>query len=116
MAGGSLDLRVVTPERPIFEGPAEFVVVPAHDGEVGILPGHARLLATLGVGELRVRTSGGPVRLFVDGGFLQVADDRVTVLCDRAVPFAELDVAAAEAEARAAAVRRALERQPAGAH
>jgi F0F1-type ATP synthase epsilon subunit len=67
--------------------------------------------------------------MFVDGGFLQVAADRVTVLCDHAVPFAELDVAAADAEARAAApadrvrlqrrvaaMRRALERQPAGAH
>ena len=42
---GSLDLRVVTPEKPVFEGPVEFVVVPAHDGDVGILPRHARFLA-----------------------------------------------------------------------
>ena len=126
----SLDLRVVTPERPVFEGTAEFVVVPAHDGEVGILPRHARFLATLGVGELRARTAAGPVRYFVEGGFVQVADDRVTVLCDRATPVAELDAAAAEArvqaattpaertraQARAAAVKRVLQQKTPGTH
>ena len=99
---GSLDLRVVTPERPVFEGAVESVVVPAHDGEVGILPRHARFLATLGAGALRAHTSGGLMRLYVEGGFVQVADDRVTVLCDLALPIAELDPAAAEAQAAAA--------------
>jgi F-type H+-transporting ATPase subunit epsilon len=127
---GSLDVRVVTPERPVFEGAAESVVVPAHDGEVGILPRHARFLATLGVGELRVRTAGGVARFFVEGGFVQVADDRVTVLCDRAVPTSELDPAAADAQAaaatspmertrlqkRAAAMRRVLQQGSALAH
>jgi F-type H+-transporting ATPase subunit epsilon len=99
---GSLDLRVVTPERPVFEGAVESVVVPAHDGEVGILPRHARFLAMLGAGALRARAAAGPVRLYVEGGFVQVADDRVTVLCDLALPVADLDPAAVEAHAAAA--------------
>ena len=49
-----LHVRVVTPERPIHEGDADFIVVPAHGGEVGILPRHARFLASLGLGELRL--------------------------------------------------------------
>ncbi len=98
---GSLDLRVVTPEKPVFEGPVEFVVVPAHDGDVGILPRHARFLASLGIGELRARTAGGTERFFVEGGFVQVSDNRVTVLCDRAARLEDLDPEAAAAAAAA---------------
>jgi len=99
----TLELRVVTPEKPVFEGRVTSVTVPAHDGEVGILPRHARFLASLGVGELRAQGVDGPVRLFIEGGFVQVAGDRVTVLCDRALAVADLDVKAAEAAAQAAA-------------
>jgi F-type H+-transporting ATPase subunit epsilon len=100
---GALRLRVVTPERPVFDGEAESVVVPAHDGEIGVLPRHTRLLASLGVGELRARTGGSVQRFFVEGGFVQVSDDRVTVLCDRAARLEDLDVQAAARDADAAA-------------
>src|SRR5262245_7333334 len=99
---GTLELRVVTPEKPIFEGTVDFVAVPAHDGELGILPRHARFLATLGVGELRARSSTGDVRLFVEAGFVQVTGEGVTVLCEHASKLAELDLAAIDAEAAAA--------------
>ena len=93
----TLNCTVVTPERAVLDEAAESVVVPAHDGEIGILPGHARLLAKLGVGVLRV-TSGGKTReMFVEGGFVQVADDRVTVLTDFATAVDAVDVAAAVA-------------------
>jgi len=123
----TLELRVVTPEKPIFEGDVEFVTVPAHDGEVGILPRHARFLASLGVGELRAGKGAGAVRLFVEGGFVQVSGSRVTVLCDRAAAIDGLDPQRADAEAeaaatdrparlraqrRAAAMRRVLARRP----
>jgi F-type H+-transporting ATPase subunit epsilon len=100
-----LQVRVVTPEKPIFLGPADFIVVPAHDGEVGILPRHARMLAGLGVGELRLTRGGELQRFFVEGGFLQVAPGRVTVLCEHAATLDALDAAALEsaaAQARAA--------------
>lgn len=87
---------IVTPERAIYETDAESVTLPAWDGEIGILPKHARLLARLGVGVLRV-TSGGVTReLLVEGGFAQVADDQVTVLTDSASELADIDVKGAE--------------------
>jgi F-type H+-transporting ATPase subunit epsilon len=97
-----LQLRVVTPERSVYQGDADFVVVPAHDGEIGILPRHARLLAALGAGELRATSGGNVQRFFVEGGVVQVRDDRVTVLCDRARRLEEMDLAQLEAEAQAA--------------
>ncbi len=92
MADRLLHCSIVTPEKSMLETDAERVVVPAHDGEVGILPGHARFLAKLGTGECRVTFGGKTERLLVDGGFVQVADDRVTVLTDRATPVADIDL------------------------
>lgn len=84
MADGKLQISVISPERTIHEGEAEMVTAPAWDGEVGILPGHAPLMALLGEGELRVRLGEKEERFRVAGGFLQVADDTVTVLSERA--------------------------------
>ncbi len=81
-----LSVSVISPERTIFEGEADMVVAPAWDGEMGILPHHAPLLALLGSGDLRVRQGDVEQRFFVSGGFLQVAADVVTVLSERAEP------------------------------
>lgn len=94
----TLHCTVVTPERAVLDEAAESVVVPAHDGELGILPGHARLLAKLGVGVLRVTAGGKTLEMFIEGGFVQVADNRVTVLTDFATPLDQVDPAAAEAK------------------
>ena len=91
MAKEKLRVRLVTPEKPVFEGEADMVVVPAHDGELGILPRHARLLASLGFGSLRIRQEAQVNRWFLEGGFVQVREDLVTVLCERATPFENLD-------------------------
>ena len=103
---GLLQVRIVTPEKQVYAAPAERVVVPAHDGEVGILPRHARFLASLGVGELRAVAGATVQRFFVEGGFVQVRDDRVTVLCERASTLGELDAEAATAAAAAARAAR----------
>ena len=79
-----LTVSVVSPERTLFEGEAESVVAPAYDGEVGILTHHAPMLTLLGAGQLRVRTGGGEQRFTVTAGFLEVADDRVRVVTERA--------------------------------
>ena len=100
-----LQVRVVTPESPVYDGNADFVVVPAHDGEMGILPRHARFLGALGLGELRITSGGTLQRYLLDGGFVQVSDGAVMVLCERATPLDGLDpaaLAAAAAQARAA--------------
>ena len=78
-----LKVSVISPEAVLFEGEAESVVAPAHDGEVGILTGHAPLMALLGEGELRLGGASG--RHFkVSGGFMQVLDDQVRVVTERA--------------------------------
>jgi len=106
---GTLALRVVTPERAVFEGDVASVVVPGHDGEIGILPRHAAFLGAIGVGELRAHTPAGVQRFFIEDGFVQVRDDRVTVLVARASRLADVDVAGAEAAAAAARSQRAPE-------
>lgn len=84
MTKPKLQVAVISPERTVFDGPADMVVVPAWDGELGILHGHAPLLALLGKGSLRVTDGAKETRFQVEGGFLQVADDVVTVLSEHA--------------------------------
>lgn len=97
----TLHVSVVTPEGPVLDTEARSAVFPAYDGEVGILPRHAPLLTELGIGNLRVtRLDGGVDRLYVDGGFAQVVDDKLTVLTEQAADVAELSPEQAEAELR----------------
>lgn len=79
-----LHVAVISPEQTLFEGEATSVVAPAHDGEVGILTGHAPMMALLGQGTLRLSGAGGDRRFAVEGGFLQVVDDKVRVVTERA--------------------------------
>jgi len=77
-----LRVSVISPEAVLFEGETDSVVAPAFDGEVGILTGHAPLMALLGNGQLRL---GGAGRRFtVSGGFMQVLNDQVRVVTERA--------------------------------
>src|SRR5947209_17173501 len=89
-----LQCVVVTPERTLFDELVDFVALPLYDGELGVLPGRTPLIGRLGYGELRTRTGGATRRYFVDGGFVQVRDDVVTVLTNRATPAELVDTAA----------------------
>ncbi len=83
--GGVLHVRLVSPERAVFEGDVASLVAPAWDGMVGILPHHAPFLALLGTGELTVDVPGGGRRSFwVSGGVMKVEDNHVTVLTEHA--------------------------------
>lgn len=75
-------VSVISPSAVAFEGNATSVVAPAHDGEFGILYGHAPMVVLLGTGELRIRSPDGDTRLHVSRGFLQVVDDEVSVLAE----------------------------------
>ncbi len=101
----TLHVEVVTAERELYNGEANFVSAPGSEGRLGILPRHAALLTTLAPGDLRIELNGAEEPLFVSGGFLEVSDDNVTVLADTAEHAEEIDHARAE-EAR----RRAQER------
>lgn len=79
-----LTVSVISPERVLFEGTVDSVVVPAFDGEVGILPQHAPMMTLLGKGELRLGTSGNAGRIHIEGGFLQVLNNIVRVVTERA--------------------------------
>jgi F-type H+-transporting ATPase subunit epsilon len=79
-----LKVSVISPERTVYEGEADQVIVPAWDGQLGVLRGHAPMLVLLGEGELRITGGGSDQRFQVRGGFLQVADDVVTVLSEHA--------------------------------
>jgi F-type H+-transporting ATPase subunit epsilon len=79
-----LRVAIISPESTIYEGDADMVVAPAWDGEVGVLRGHAPMLVLLGAGEMRVTSGGSEQRFHVEGGFMQVADDVVTVLSESA--------------------------------
>ncbi len=91
-AGGQLTVRIITPERIVFEGPAESLVATAYDGQFGVLPGHAPLMVVLGIGELRIRLGGRFEWFAVGEGFLHVLDDVVTVLTPFAESAREIDV------------------------
>jgi F-type H+-transporting ATPase subunit epsilon len=78
-----LKVSVISPESVLFEGETDSVVAPAYDGEVGILTGHAPLMALLGEGQLRLGSgAGGSFR--VSGGFMQVLNDDVRIVTEKA--------------------------------
>jgi F-type H+-transporting ATPase subunit epsilon len=102
-----LRLEIVTPERLAYADDVDAVVLPGSEGELGILPHHAPLVSTLGVGELRIRKGGAEESLAIFGGFLQVRPDKVVVMAELADLASEIDLEAAR-QARAEA-ERALE-------
>ncbi len=90
-------LDIVTPERTVLSDEVSSLQVPAADGALGILAGHAPLLAELGVGACVVRLPGGAQEdLAIAGGFVEVSRDRVTVLADTAEFAGEIDATSAE--------------------
>jgi len=101
----ALTCTVVTPEQTALDTKAEFVALTLFDGEIGIAPNHSPLIGRLGYGEMRIKTGGQTLVYYVDGGFVQVTDNVVGVLTNRAVPARSLDPAAAEAQLQAALQR-----------
>ncbi len=96
MADARLQVRIITPERIVFDGPADGVVATAYDGQFGILPGHAPMMVVLGIGELRLRQGDRYDWFAIGEGFLHILDDVVTVLTPLAEHAREIDVEAAK--------------------
>lgn len=93
----TFQLELVSPEKLLLSRQVEMVVIPAAEGEMGVLPGHAPMIVALRGGVIRVIEGGRDVeRLFVAGGFAEITPERVTVLADEATPVAELSRAEAE--------------------
>ena len=110
---GQVRCVVVTPEKAIFDGIGEMVILPMYDGELGVLPGRSPLIGRLGAGELRLKASSGATRFFVEPGFVQVRGNVVTVLTGRAQKATDITTAIAEkasADAEAMPYSNAIER------
>jgi len=109
----TFQLELVSPEKLLLSRAVEMVVIPAAEGEMGVLPGHSPMIVTLRGGTIRVTDGGRETdRLFVAGGFAEVTPDRVTILADEAVPVTELSKA--EAERRIAGAEAAYAQAAAG--
>ena len=126
MAATSFRLRIVTPERLLFDEEVEEVVAPGVTGEFGVLPDHITFLTTLGPGRLIYRSGSQRHVVAIFGGYAEVVDNVMTVLADGAEPARQIDLESAkrayqEAEGALAAIdveapactlaRRALDRQ-----
>ncbi len=92
---GKVRVVVVTPEKAVYDGIGEFVVLPMFDGELGVLPGRSPLIGRLGAGELRIKAAGGATRFYVEPGFAQVSANVVTVLTAKAVKAETITVESA---------------------
>ena len=104
-----INLEIVTPEKHLFSGAVDSVTVPANTGYLGILPGHAPLLAELGIGEISFRIGEKTEYLFCSWGFLEVLPDRAVLLAQTAELASDIDIKRAE-EAKARAEKLLLSR------
>jgi F-type H+-transporting ATPase subunit epsilon len=87
-----LKLLVVTPEETLLDCQSEAVIVPMIDGQKGFLPGHAPMIGRLGPGVMKVQQGGGDRRFFLEGGFVQMDRNVLSVLTNIAIPIEELAV------------------------
>jgi F-type H+-transporting ATPase subunit epsilon len=98
---------VVTPEATVLDTGADFIALPLFDGEVGISQHHSPMIGRLGYGELRIRSAEGTSRYYVDGGFVQVADNVVSVLTNHSLAAADLDQDVAQEQLQSSLSRKA---------
>ncbi|MGI9429179.1 MAG: ATP synthase F1 subunit epsilon [Bythopirellula sp.] len=107
-SNSTLRCVVVTPEETVLDTTADFIALPLFDGEVGIGVHHSAMIGRMGYGELRIRTGEETSRYYVDGGFVQVADNVVSVLTNRSVTVSTLDAEVAQEQLTTALGRKAL--------
>ncbi|HST79744.1 MAG TPA: F0F1 ATP synthase subunit epsilon [Verrucomicrobiae bacterium] len=93
----TIQLEVVTPERQVVDDQAEYIEIPALTGYIGVLPGHAPLIAELAVGEINYKTGSNVKRLAVAWGFAEVLPQKVTILAETAERAEDIDVSRAQA-------------------
>jgi F-type H+-transporting ATPase subunit epsilon len=92
-----LQVELVSPERILWSGEAEMVVARTSDGDIAFLTGHSPFIGALGIGAVSIRaTDGTEERAAVHGGFVEVSDDRVTILSDVAELAGDIDAARAQ--------------------
>jgi F-type H+-transporting ATPase subunit epsilon len=91
-----LQCIVVTPEKAVLDETCDFVALPLFDGELGVLPGRRPMIGRLGFGELRTKQGTATHRFYIDGGFVQIANNVITILTGKAVKASDIKVPAVE--------------------
>lgn len=103
---GKFRCTLVTPEQQVLDGDVTYASIPAHDGQIGLMPGRAPLVAKLGDGALRLDfVDGGSRWFFVGGGFAQMKDNKLSLVADEAMPADQIVVAMTEADMKAAVAK-----------
>ena len=102
MPAATLRLEIVTPEKRAYSDDVEMVVLPGIEGEMGIFPMHVKLMTQIKPGELVVTKAGQRIHLAVGEGFVEITQERVSVLTDMAIEESHIDEAAAEAAVKRA--------------
>lgn len=98
----NLQLEIITPLKSILKEEVDEIIAPTQEGEITILPKHVNLVTKIKAGEMTIKRSGKPTYFAITGGFLEIADNKVTILADYAVRAEDIEMAKAkEAEARA---------------
>jgi F-type H+-transporting ATPase subunit epsilon len=94
----SLNVRVITPDRVVWDAVVEELILPSSTGQVGILTDHAPLLTALDIGVMRLKSDAGWTSIVVMEGFAEVEDNKVTILCNGAEAGSDIDLKAAQDE------------------
>jgi F-type H+-transporting ATPase subunit epsilon len=94
----SLNVRVITPDKVVWDADAEELILPSSTGQLGILTDHAPLLTALDIGVMRVKAETGWTSMVLMEGFAEVEDNKVTILCNGAEEASSIDLNTAQAE------------------
>ncbi|MBM7622901.1 F0F1 ATP synthase subunit epsilon [Sporohalobacter salinus] len=88
----TVQVDILTAERTVYSEEVEMVIVPAIDGDLGVLPNHAPLVTGLDIGKIRIKKDGEEIKLATSGGFMEVKPDQVNILADTAEFPDEIDI------------------------
>ena len=94
----SLNVRVITPDRVVWDAMAEELILPSSTGQLGVLTDHAPLLTALDIGVMRLKSDAGWTSIVLMEGFAEVEDNKVTILCNGAEEGNSIDATTAQAE------------------
>nr|YP_005088688.1 ATP synthase CF1 epsilon subunit [Phaeocystis antarctica]AEK26792.1 ATP synthase CF1 epsilon subunit [Phaeocystis antarctica] len=94
----SLNVRVITPDKVVWDADTEEIILPSSTGQLGILTGHAPLLTALDIGVMRLKTGSKWTSIVLMEGFAEVEKDTVTVLCNGAEEADSIDATTAQAD------------------
>jgi F-type H+-transporting ATPase subunit epsilon len=93
----SLNVRVITPDRIVWDAGTEELILPSSTGQLGILTDHAPLLTALDIGVMRLKTGGSWISFVLMEGFAEVESNNITILCNGAEEGASIDPTVAQA-------------------